>query len=209
MTRISPLVIERFKRLPRRTHDVWQGGLVRARTWVEDDDGEVRRPWAAVWVSSATGMINVQLAETDPPDADLALQTLVDLGLKFAHSRPSGLEMKDGALGAELIAALGDPDLDVTVRPNLPEVDRVLREAQRSMHEDRLEVPDALDARGVTVERLRAFADAAARVLHRGTVAIPERSGSHPRRGAHRRRRSTVLQRARRRPRDVRPGVLS
>src|SRR5262249_51339900 len=105
MTRISPLVIDRFKRLPRRTHDLWQGGLVRARTWVEDDDGEVRRPWAAVWVSSATGMINVQLAETDPPDADLALQTLVDLGLKFAHSRPSGLEMKDGALGAELIAA--------------------------------------------------------------------------------------------------------
>jgi len=161
MTRISSLVIQRFKRLPRRTHDIWQGGLVRARTWVEDDDGEVRRPWAAVWVSSATGMINIQLAETDPPDSDLALQTLVELGLKFSHSRPSGLEMKDPALGAELIAALGDPDLDVTVRPNLPEVDRVLREAQRSMQEDRLEVPDAIDAAGVTVERMRAFADAA------------------------------------------------
>jgi tetratricopeptide (TPR) repeat protein len=161
MSHIPSLMIERFQRLPRRTHDVWQGGLVRARAWVEDPDGEVRRPWAAVWVSSATGMINIQLAETNAPDADLALQTLIDLGLKFARCRPSGLEMTDAALGARLVEALGDPELAVTVRPDLPEIDRVLRQAQRSMQEDDSEVPDALDGRGVTVERMRAFADAA------------------------------------------------
>ena len=161
MSGIPSLMIERFKRLPRRTHDVWQGGLVRARTWVEDPDGGVRRPWAAVWVSSATGMINMELAESDVADPSVALQALTDLGLKFARSRPSRLEMSDAALGAQLVEALGDPELAVTVRPDLPEVDRVVREAQRSMDEDDPDLPDALDARGVTLERMRAFADAA------------------------------------------------
>ena len=161
MSGIPSLMIERFKRLPRRTHDVWQGGLVRARTWVEDPDGSVRRPWAAVWVSSATGMINMELAESDVADPDVALQALTDLGLKFTRCRPSRLEISDAALGAQLVEALGDPELAVTVRPDLPEVDRVLREAQRSMEEDGPDLPDALDARGVTVERMRAFADAA------------------------------------------------
>jgi len=161
MSRIPSLMIERFKRLPRRTHDVWQGGLVRARTWVEDPDGSVRRPWAAVWVSGATGMINMELAESDVADPNVALQVLVDLGLKYARCRPSRLEMTDAALGARLVEALGDPELVVTVRPDLPEVDRVLREAQRSMENDGLDLPDALDARGVTMERMRAFADAA------------------------------------------------
>jgi tetratricopeptide (TPR) repeat protein len=160
MSDIPSLRIERFKRLPRRTHDVWQGGLVRARTWVEDPDGGVRRPWAAVWVSSATGMINMELAESDVADPSVALQALTDLGLKFTRCRPSHLEMTDAALGAHLVEALGDPELAVTVRPDLPEVDRVLREAQRSMQEDGPDLPDALDARGVTVERMRGFADA-------------------------------------------------
>jgi tetratricopeptide (TPR) repeat protein len=161
MSRIPSLMIERFKRLPRRTHDVWQGGLVRARTWVEDPDGGVRRPWAAVWVSSATGMINIDLAESDVADPGVALQALIDLGLKFTRCRPSRLETTDAGLGARLVEALGDPELAVTVRPDLPEVDRVLREAQRSMDENRLDLPEALDARGVTIERMRAFADAA------------------------------------------------
>ena len=82
-------MIERFKRLPRRTHDVWQGGLVRARTWVEGPDGRVRRPWAAVWVSSATGKINMELAEGDIADPDVALRVLTDLGLNFARCRPA------------------------------------------------------------------------------------------------------------------------
>src|SRR5262249_24552891 len=123
MLHIPSLMIERFKRLPRRTHDVWQGGLVRARTWVQDPDGSVRRPWAAVWVSSAPGMINMVLAEGDVADPNVALQVLVDLGLKYARCRPSHLEMADAALGAQLVEALGDPELTVTVRDDLPKVD--------------------------------------------------------------------------------------
>jgi tetratricopeptide (TPR) repeat protein len=155
------LTIDRFKRLPRRSSDVWQGGLVRARAWVEEPDGHVRRPWAAVWVSLATGMMNVQLAESDrASDPGLALQVLADLGLKFARSRPARLEVADSTLGAELAEALADPELTVSVRTDLPAVDRVVREMGQGMS-DAPPLPEALDAPGVTVERMRAFAEAA------------------------------------------------
>jgi hypothetical protein len=123
------LILERFRRLPRRASDVWQGGMVRARTWIEEPDSSVRRPWAAVWVSLATGMMNVQLSEHgDPTDASLALQTLTDLGLKFMRTRPARLEVGDSTLGAHLAEALADPELSVDLRADLPAVRRVVRE---------------------------------------------------------------------------------
>ncbi len=57
MPPIPSLVIDRFKRLPRRGDEVWQGGLVRVRAWLEEPDGTARRPWAAMWVSLATGLV--------------------------------------------------------------------------------------------------------------------------------------------------------
>jgi tetratricopeptide (TPR) repeat protein len=161
MPPIRPIVIDRFKRLPRRSSDVWQGGLVRARTWVEEPDGRVYRPWAAVWVSRATGMMSIQLAGDDRvADAGLALQALADLGLKFVRCRPARLEVAESALGAELAEALADPELSVSVRADLPDVDRVVREMEQRMS-DTPPPPEALEAPGVTVERMRAFAEAA------------------------------------------------
>ncbi|HEU4370794.1 MAG TPA: hypothetical protein VFV05_21440, partial [Methylomirabilota bacterium] len=153
------ILIDRFKRLPRRSNDAWQGGLVRARTWIEEPDAGVRRPWAAVWVSLATGMMNVQLVQ-GAADTDHVLQVLVDLGLKSVRCRPARLEVADATLGARLAEALADPELEVTVRADLPAVDQILRtmEAETS---DRPPLPEALEAPGVTVERMRAFAEAA------------------------------------------------
>jgi len=153
------LLIERFKRLPRRSNDAWQGGLVRARTWIEQPDGSVRRPWAAVWVSLATGTMNIQLVERTA-DADHALQVLVDLGLKFVRCRPARLEVTDARLGAQLAEALADAELGVSVRADLPAVDQVLRAMEEAMT-DAAPLPEALEAPGVTVERMRAFAEAA------------------------------------------------
>jgi len=161
MPPVQSVLVDRFKRLPRRSSDVWQGGLVRARAWVDEPDGSARRPWAAVWVSLATGMMNVDLAEADGgADPSLALQVLVGLGLKFVRSRPARLEVADATLGAQLAEALADPELTVSVRADLPDVDRVVRAMAQGMS-DAPPVPEALDARGVTVERMRAFAEAA------------------------------------------------
>jgi hypothetical protein len=155
------LIIDRFMRLPRRSNDVWQGGLVRARMWVQEPDGSVRRPWAAVWVSRATGMMNVGLGGPGAaPDPGLALQVLADLGLKFVRCRPAELEVADESLGAQLAEALGDPELTVTARAALPDVDRLVREMEERTS-DAPPLPEALDAPGVTVEHMRAFAEAA------------------------------------------------
>ena len=162
MPPVRSLLIERFKRLPRRSNEVWQGGVVRARTWIDEPDGNVRRPSAAMWVSLTTGMVNIDLAPTDDAsDPSLALQVLLDLGLKFVRCRPARLEVTDGTLGAWLAEALGDPELTVSVRADLPDVDRVVREMERGISGDTPPLPDALDAPGVTVERMRTFADAA------------------------------------------------
>jgi len=160
MPPVPSLVIDRFKRLPRRSAEAWQGGLVRVPTWVEAPDGTARRPWAAVWVSLATGMVNVQLEAGDvAPDSTLALQSLTDLGFKFARCRPARLEVEDEALGAQLAAALADPELAVTVRDGLPAVHQMVRQMAAQLED--APPPDALDAPGVTVERMRAFAAAA------------------------------------------------
>ena len=169
----------------------------------------MRRPWAAVWVSSATGMINMELAESDVADPDVALQVLADLGLKYARCRPSRLEMTDAALGARLVEALGDPGL------------RRDRAPEPAGGRPRLARGATLDGGGRSRPARRArrprrdggahacFCRRRARVLRSRTVAAPERPGSHPGGGAGRRRWSPIRQRARRRPRDVRPGVLS
>src|SRR5262249_61140967 len=75
-------------------------------------------------------------------------------GLRFRGTRPAGLEVADGMLGAELAEALADPGLTVRVRADLPAVDRVVREMERAMGETP-PLPEALDAPGVTVERIR------------------------------------------------------
>lgn len=159
MAEISSLVIARFMRLPRRSFDIWQGGLVRMPMWFGEAGGQPRRGWGAVWLSLETDLINVKLAE-GAPDWRLALDALAELGLRFAKTRPACLEVTDRALADEIARALGDRELAVKVSLDIP----VVRDRIRQMAEytgGRPLPPDALDARGVTVERMRAFATAA------------------------------------------------
>src|SRR5439155_364028 len=72
---------------------------------------------------------------------------------------PARLEVADEALGAQLAAALADPELAVTVRDGLPAVHQMVRQMAAQLED--APPPDALDAPGVTVERMRAFAAAA------------------------------------------------
>jgi tetratricopeptide (TPR) repeat protein len=158
MAVVSSLIVARFMRLARRSADVWQGGLMRMPTWVEEPGAPPRRPWGAVWVSRETGMVNVELA--DERDWRLALQSLTGLGLKFAHCRPARLEVVDAELGRQLVAALEDPELAVTVVPALPDVEALVSRMAEDL-QGAPAAPGALAGRGVTVERVRAFAEAA------------------------------------------------
>jgi tetratricopeptide (TPR) repeat protein len=166
MSQISSLIVERFKRLPRLSDDRWQGGLARVPSWIErGPDGKPYRPWAGIWVSLKTGMINLKLEpEPGAHDWTLALDALLEFGLKrgLAGCRPGGLEVADEELGSRLLNALGDRDLGLTVSRDLPAVRRVLAVMSEQVA-GAPPPPDALDAPGVTVDRMRAFAEATKR----------------------------------------------
>jgi tetratricopeptide (TPR) repeat protein len=159
MAQISSLMLARFMRLPRRSADAWQGGILRMAMWVDGPDGTPYRPWGGVWVSLETGLANVKLAEADAGDATLAVDALLELAFKFAQTRPAAIQIADPALGEQIARTLGDPELSVTVDPRLAEakamLERMAADTNGPPH------PAALGGRGVTVERMRAFAVAA------------------------------------------------
>ena len=127
--------------------------------WVDGPGGTPYRPRGGVWVSLETGVVNVKIGEADVGDATLALDALLELGFKFARTRPAAIQVADQALGEQIARAIGDPELAVTVDPHLAAVktmvERMASETSGAPH------PAALDRKGMTVERMRAFAVAA------------------------------------------------
>lgn len=92
MSHVSSLIVERFKRLPRRSGERWQGGLVRLPSWVlKGPGGKPYRPWAGMWISRTTGLVHLKVeAEDGGHDWTLALDALLEFGLKrnLAGCRP-------------------------------------------------------------------------------------------------------------------------
>jgi tetratricopeptide (TPR) repeat protein len=164
MSPIAPQTITRFARLPRLPGEVWQGGLFRMPTWVEDGpEGKPYRPWGAVWVSSLSGRVTQRLEpEPGAHGSALALEALLEFGLEkeLVGCRPVRLEVPDAELAAYLRQALGEASLAVSVVRDQPAVKLLLADFAEHMHGGPVP-PDALDAPGLTLERLRAFAAAA------------------------------------------------
>ena len=161
---VSSLRVGRFMRLPRRSQERWQGGIVRLPLWVEKPAGPFR-PWGAIWVSRSTGLVNLELeSERNAHDWELALEALIEFGLKrgLVECRPAVLEVADEELGRRLRQALGDRELEIELAPGLPALDDVLSSMGEHAQGRRLP-PGALEGQGVTAERMRAFATAARR----------------------------------------------
>ena len=97
MAQASCLMLSRFTRLPRRSGDTWQGGVVRMPMWVDGPDGTPYRPWGGAWVSLETGVVNVKIAEAEDGHASLALDALLELGFKFARTRPAAIQVAEPA----------------------------------------------------------------------------------------------------------------
>ena len=159
MAQVSSLMLARFMRLPRRSADAWQGGILRMPMWVDGPDGTPYRPWGGVWVSLETGLANAKLAEAAAGDPTLAVDALLELAFKFAQSRPAAIQVTDQALGEQIARTLGDPELSVTIDPRLAEAKAMLEHMAADTNGP--PHPAALEGRGVTVERMRAFAVAA------------------------------------------------
>lgn len=162
-----PIALGRFKQLPQRSSEVWQGGLVRLPAWIDnqhDPDGPPYRPIGALWVSLRTGLVHVAMPSDDAPASpELALKALLEFGLKEAKSlngRPSVIEVRDPQLKTVLLAALAGLSTTVVVVDEQPAVADVLRNFE-TVAGDGHRFPGALEGTGVTVDQLRAFADAA------------------------------------------------
>jgi tetratricopeptide (TPR) repeat protein len=163
----QPLALGRFKRLPQRASEVWQGGIVRLPMWVEnpaDPSAPPYRPSGAIWLSLRTGLLHLDLPEDGKEvTPELALATLLELGLRHAkelEGRPSRVETNDPALRDALAAPLAALDTAVTVVDDMPAVREALRDLEA--HTAGVLVPGLLESPGMSVDRLRAFASAAA-----------------------------------------------
>jgi tetratricopeptide (TPR) repeat protein len=163
-----PLAFGRFKQLPQRTSEVWQGGLVRLPAWIDhpsDPDGEPYRPIGALWVSLRTGLVHLAL----PPEGALAspefaVTALLEFALKWAkglEGRPGRVEVRDAALRDALADALASVSTPVVVVDDVPAVRDALSNFEAAASGGH-RFPGLLESPGVTPDRLRAFADAAA-----------------------------------------------
>lgn len=160
-----PLALGRFKRLPQRTTEVWQGGIFKLPAWIEnpdDPDTPPIRPSAALWTSLRTGLVHLELAKDQPATPELAFDVLLEFGLRYPDEagRPARVEVTDTALAEFLSRSLAGAGVGVEVVDDVPEARAVLREIARdALGKD---LPSYLDAPGVTLDDVRALAEAAA-----------------------------------------------
>jgi hypothetical protein len=159
------LIVERLKRLPPVPGEVWQGGWVRLPAWIRDDEmgGEPFRPTAAFWISVPRRQLH--MSEPLPPveaTPDVLLRTAAEFaeGKIIGGHRPEALEVKDAALAEELSRTLGSAGIAVWVREQLAALDGAMADLSHSMNAKT--PPGPLTAEGMTPDRLRGFAVAAA-----------------------------------------------
>ncbi len=156
------LQIERLRTLSQRPREVWQGGLVRLPAWVAEPGKKPFRCTVPLWISLHTELVHMGSAdlpaELDPSDA---LTALVDFACneRLAGYRPGKLEVNDSALAVYLTEALAELEIEVVHRDSLLAVNRILQAMSDDLGGPG--IPGPFDVAGMTVERIRSFAEAA------------------------------------------------
>ena len=154
--------IEKLRKLPVHEGEIWQGGLIRMPGWVEDDK-KPYRPWMAIWISVQKNFIHT--SEPQVPGEEnfsLALGTLVDFACnqKLMGCLPEKIEVKDSALAEHMGGMLAELGVKIKHRKRLPLFDQMLNGMAKELTGGKLP-PNATDVKGVGVEEMKAFAEAA------------------------------------------------
>jgi tetratricopeptide (TPR) repeat protein len=155
--------IERLKQLPQRSKETWQGGLIKLPMWVQDRDQEPYRPWIAGWISIKTQLIHTtEPKKPQEKSFEMALSALVDFACneELAGYRPGKIEVKDSALAEHLEELLAETGIRVEQRKKLFTFEDMIADMGEKIAGQPI-VPNALGVKGVTVELMWAFADAA------------------------------------------------
>ncbi len=156
--------IEKIKRRPMHAQSIWQGKWFRLPTWIDEPDQEPYRPWVTIWVGvdhDAVGPSDIM----HPDDRNFAkmLAGLTDTicSNKAGGYRPGTIQVDDPALAEHLSGVLAEAGIRVEFRPSLPAVEDYL-EVLFEKNELDDGPPGPMEGEGVTVERMRRFAEAAA-----------------------------------------------
>lgn len=155
--------VERLRRLSRRSNETWQGALVKLPAWVDDEENKPYRPWAGVWLSLKTRVFHTtELKGPEEKSFEQVLNGLVELACdrRLAGYRPGKVEVSDNALAEYLRPFLSEAGIEIEVRKKLLILEKTLTEMGEHLAGRPLPA-GALEAKGVTREAMRAFADAA------------------------------------------------
>jgi hypothetical protein len=155
--------VERFKKLPQERGEIWQGGLFRMPGWVQEKGQKPFRPLASIWAGKRTRLVS--RPDIVPPGKDpfeVALNNLLNFQVApgLPAYRPFAVEVTDPKLAEYLNERLAPAGVRVDCVPRLQAIDEVLSGLAEHMT-GRPELPAMLTGRGATVERIRAFSEAA------------------------------------------------
>jgi len=159
---LEPRMISRLKQLGQPANERWEGGVVRLPTWIENGpDGRPFRPDAVIWVSPLRQRAHIELLEPGEDWHQPLLDVFVEFATKpkFANCLASAVHVADAEQARTLRAALTPLPVDVVVRQELPHLNDLLE--QMLSDTDHPPLSGMLAAPGVTIDALRAFADAA------------------------------------------------
>ncbi|MDM8005417.1 MAG: hypothetical protein QUV05_04595 [Phycisphaerae bacterium] len=155
--------IEQLRQVPQRLDEVWQGGLIRMPSWVTGEGSKPYHPWAAIWVAVKADKVGQPIL-LRPEEVDFS--RAVDALVVFADDpclgayRPGKVQVRDAALAEYLREMLSEVGIEVECTDHLPVLDRVIAALTGAITGEP-SPPDALSGQGVTLEKMRAFADAA------------------------------------------------
>ncbi|MFC1783456.1 DUF6930 domain-containing protein, partial [Planctomycetota bacterium] len=155
--------IERLKKLTLLQNETWQGGFVRMPGWITGEERKPYRPWMVLWLSILDKVAHhSEPVLPEEKNFALVLNTLTDFACndKLAGYLPGKIEVKDSALAEYLKGVLAEVGIKVIQRNRLISLERLMDDMVESMC-DGITVPGALETKGVTIEQMRAFAEAA------------------------------------------------
>jgi tetratricopeptide (TPR) repeat protein len=157
--------LEQMRSLPRRDDEIWQGALVRMSSWVTEGDSEPFRPYLPIWHAVRDDKIHcIELLRPSRRNFRALISSLLDFALdsQFGGYRPGTIQVTDAALAEHLQGVLAECGIAVQHLPKLNELDNVVAELRRE-NEAEAWAPPLLSDTGISIEQLRAFAEAADR----------------------------------------------
>lgn len=157
-------LVERLKALPKQSGETWQGGLFEMPVWIAEEGQEALHPYIPLWVAVQADRVHIgEPVRPDEGSLQDVLEVLADFACQseFGGYRPGRLEVADRDLAEYLSDAVASAEIDVRLVDRLEAVERVL-DVMEGVLGGTGDVPGPLEGRGVSIEHMRRFADAAA-----------------------------------------------